>query len=98
LMWWKRRPRGGTGLPARASDATVRATPRRLTVTVGVAAVGLGIVFPVFGASLLLVLAVEVILSARRGAATPDHHAEPDAPVDAADLPAGALESAARPD
>lgn len=66
LMWWNRRPAGGTGLPASTSAATRAATPRRAMVAASVAAVALGVLYPVFGASLLLVLALEWALSIRR--------------------------------
>jgi uncharacterized iron-regulated membrane protein len=57
------------------SDATNRTsavtqtraeTPDRAIVTVAVAAVVLGVLFPVFGTSLLVVLAVEAVLALRR--------------------------------
>jgi uncharacterized iron-regulated membrane protein len=66
LMWWKRRPAGGTGLPNPASPATRAATPKRAIVAVSVAAVALGVLFPVFGVSLLVVLAIEAVLAVRR--------------------------------
>ncbi|MGD9618664.1 MAG: PepSY-associated TM helix domain-containing protein [Mycolicibacterium sp.] len=68
MMWWKRRPAGRTGLPAPTSAATRAATPRRAVVAVSVAAVALGVFYPVFSASLLLVLALEGALSLRRRA------------------------------
>ena len=66
LMWWTRRPAGKSGLPAPASEATRAATPRKAVVTVTVAAVVLGVLYPAFGLSLLLVLAVEAVLTRRR--------------------------------
>ncbi len=65
LMWWKRRPAGHAGLPTRVGVAASNA-PKRLIIPVSAAAVILGVLFPVFGVSLVLVLAVEVVL-ARRG-------------------------------
>lgn len=66
LMWWKRRPAGKTGLPSPAGAATRADTPRRAVIAVSVAAVTLGVIYPVFGVSLLVVLAVEAVLAARR--------------------------------
>lgn len=66
LMWWRRRPAGRSGLPSPASPGTRADTPRRAVVAVSVAAVTLGIIYPVFGASLLAVLTVEAVLAARR--------------------------------
>ncbi len=76
LMWWKRRPAGRTGLPSPASAATRADTPRRAVIAVAVAAVALGVIYPVFGVSLLVVLAAEgmaAVLAARRrsGGAAP---------------------------
>ncbi|MDY6998279.1 MAG: PepSY domain-containing protein, partial [Actinomycetota bacterium] len=66
LMWWKRRPAGTTGVPAPASAVTRAATPKKAVVTVAVAGTVLGIVYPAFGVSALLVLAVERLLARRR--------------------------------
>ncbi len=67
LMWWKRRPSGRTGVPGPASPpATRAATPKKAVLTVSVAAVLLGVLFPVFGVSVLVVLAVEAVLVLRR--------------------------------
>ena len=63
LMWWKRRPAGGTGLPSRPASARV---PKRVGIAVSVAAVVLGVIYPVFGVSVLLVLAVEAVIDRRR--------------------------------
>ena len=76
LMWWKRRPAGRTGLPSPASAATRADTPRRAVIAVAVAAVALGVIYPVFGVSLRVVLAAEgmaAVLAARRrsGGAAP---------------------------
>ncbi|MGV0794791.1 PepSY-associated TM helix domain-containing protein [Mycolicibacterium sp. XJ1819] len=67
LMWWKRRPAGGTGIPV--------AAPKRALLVVFTAAVVLGVLFPVFGLSLLIVLAVEAALRMRRR--TTDHDSVP---------------------
>ncbi len=95
LMWWKRRPTGGTGLPGPAGEARTE-TPKRGVVAVSAFAVVLGVLFPVFGVSLLAVLAVETVLSLRRRANGPG---EPTAPVDGLvidedgdDAPVGALQ------
>ncbi|KAA0100332.1 PepSY domain-containing protein [Mycolicibacterium sp. P1-5] len=66
LMWWKRRPAGRSGLPGPTSETTRANTPKKAMITVTVAAVILGILFPAFGVSLLVVLVVEGIISARR--------------------------------
>jgi uncharacterized iron-regulated membrane protein len=91
LMWWKRRPAGGTGLPGPASDATRAATPKNVVKVVSVAAVALGVLYPAFGVSLLVVLGVEAVLAVRRRA-----DAEEVEPVRAddggEDVPVGALQ------
>lgn len=66
LMWWRRRPAGKSGLPRPASDATRADTPRNVKVVVAVVAVVLGVLYPAFGVSLLLVVGVEVLLARRR--------------------------------
>ncbi|ORB67558.1 PepSY-associated TM helix domain-containing protein [Mycolicibacterium tusciae] len=66
FMWWHRRPSGRSGLPGPVSDATRAGTPKRAAVAVSVAAVVLGLLFPVFGVSLLVVLGVEAVLARRR--------------------------------
>jgi uncharacterized iron-regulated membrane protein len=66
LMWWKRRPSGRSGLPGPASPATRANTPKRAMVTVAVVAVTLGVLFPAFGISLIVVLVAEAIIAARR--------------------------------
>lgn len=53
VMWWKRRPRGGLGVPP------LPARPRTLKVVVGLLALG-GVLFPLVGASLLAMLAVDL--------------------------------------
>jgi uncharacterized iron-regulated membrane protein len=66
LMWWKRRPSGHSGLAGPASAATRANTPKRAMVTVAAVAIVLGIVFPAFGISLIVVLVAEAIVAARR--------------------------------
>jgi uncharacterized iron-regulated membrane protein len=66
LMWWQRRPAGGSGLPGPVDTETRAATPRRAVIAVSLAAAVLGLVFPAFGVSLLVVLGVEAVLARRR--------------------------------
>ena len=66
LMWWKRRPAGRSGLPGPASPATRANTPKGAMIAVTVVAVALGVLFPAFGISLLVVLIAEGIIAARR--------------------------------
>jgi uncharacterized iron-regulated membrane protein len=53
VMWWKRRPRGGLGVPP------LPARPRTLKVVAGMLAVG-GVLFPLVGVSWLVMLAVDL--------------------------------------
>jgi uncharacterized iron-regulated membrane protein len=97
LMWWKRRPTGGTGAPGRASATTRAATPKQAVVTVAAVAVVLSVLYPVFGVSLLVVVAVEALLGHRRrtrGAdVVPESAAEGVvASDDGDDVPAGVLQ------
>ncbi len=96
LMWWKRRPRGGAGLPSPASAATRAQTPRKAVVAVAVFAVVLGVLFPAFGISLLVVLAVEGVLAfrRRRDGTDPGHPPE-DVAIDddGDDVPSGVLQN-----
>lgn len=91
LMWWKRRPAGGTGLPGPTSAATRAATPTHVVKAVSIAAVALGVLYPAFGVSLLVVLGAEAVLAVRRRA-----RAEEVEPVGADDggddVPVGALQ------
>lgn len=99
LMWWKRRPKGGTGLPSAPSTAARAQTPKRAVIAVSVFAVLLGVIFPVFGVSVLVVAAVEAVLGWRRRAKTsaPEPSAPSDDGVVAGEdgdgLPAGALQN-----
>lgn len=99
-MWWKRRPAGGAGLPTATSTATRSNTPKRAVIAVSVAAVVLGVIFPIFGLSVLVVLAVDAVLTRRRRSR--EHHADHEPSTaqhsnrtDAAEIPAGALVEAA---
>lgn len=56
-MWWKRRPRGRLGAPPAPAPARLR--------TVAAIALGCGLLFPLLGASLLLVYALDRLLTAR---------------------------------
>ena len=59
LMWWKRRPSKG-GLAAPRGKMPIRATP-----WLAGALIVLGVVFPLFGVSLLVVLAIDQLLIRR---------------------------------
>ena len=72
LMWWNRRPSGRSGLPGPVTAGTRADTPRRAVVAVSVAAVGLGVLFPVFGISLLVALGVEAVLARRHQTRAPE--------------------------
>ena len=58
VMWWKRRPAGGLGVPPLPEDR------RTLRVVVALLALG-GIVFPLVGASLIVMLTLDSLLMAR---------------------------------
>ncbi|WP_226628825.1 PepSY-associated TM helix domain-containing protein [Alloyangia pacifica] len=58
MMWWKRRPAGGIGVPQLPSDGRI---PRGLLVM----AVAAGIFFPLVGLSMLLLAALELALHLR---------------------------------
>ncbi len=62
VMWWKRRPAGGLGAPSR---------PKSYRTPAGVVgiAVGLGVLFPLMGASLVAVLLIEFARSSSAGGA-----------------------------
>ncbi len=66
LMWWKRRPAGTAGLPERPSKPA-RSTPRGTAVAVGVIATVLAVLYPAFGVTLILVVAVEAFAGRLRG-------------------------------
>lgn len=59
VMWWKRRPAGSLGLPPAPAE-------RRLMVGVAaILAIG-GVIFPLVGASMLVMLVLDVALTRRR--------------------------------
>lgn len=60
VMWWKRRPTGGMGVPPLPENR------RTLRAVVALLAVG-GIAFPLVGASLVVMLTVDWLLVARHG-------------------------------
>lgn len=60
LMWWRRRPRGRSRLGAPRGRMPLRATP-----LLGVALVGLGVLLPLFGLSLLVVLLLDQLVLRR---------------------------------
>lgn len=66
VMWWKRRPTGGAGLPGRTTETMRSDTPRGAAVAIGAIAVALAVLYPVFGASLVVVVVAEAVLAARR--------------------------------
>ncbi|MCK2184278.1 PepSY-associated TM helix domain-containing protein [Halomonas getboli] len=61
VMWWKRRPAGKLGVPP------VPADPRRLRGVLALLAIG-GAIFPLVGASMIVMAAVDALVR-RRGAA-----------------------------
>lgn len=61
-MWWKRRPRGELGAP--------RGGERPVSARVWVAIAALAILLPLFGLSLLAILAAELLWARLRGVAT----------------------------
>lgn len=65
IMWWKRRPTGTTGLPGRTSESMKSETPRGPVIAIGVIATALAVLYPSFGATLLLVLIAETIVESR---------------------------------
>jgi uncharacterized iron-regulated membrane protein len=61
-MWWKRRPSGALGVPPMPAE------PRVLRTVVALLAIG-GVIFPLVGVSLLVMLAIDVLWARRqRGA------------------------------
>ena len=97
LMWWKRRPKGGTGLPGPTTEVTRAATPRGALIAITASAVALGVLYPSFGVSLLVVAAIEAALTAwqmsRGGHSDPGAQQEAvPAEKDGDDVPVGALQ------
>jgi uncharacterized iron-regulated membrane protein len=60
LMWWRRRPKGSGALAAPRGRMPLRTSP-----VVLVAVVGLGVLLPFFGASLLVVLLLDQVVLRR---------------------------------
>ncbi|MEO1853782.1 PepSY domain-containing protein [Chromohalobacter sp.] len=60
VMWWKRRPSGKLGIPPEPKD------PRRLRGVLALLAIG-GVIFPLVGASMIVMAAVDALVR-RRGA------------------------------
>lgn len=61
-MWYLRRPTGGTGLPRLNNTATRAATSPKTVKIVCAIAIALGVLYPSFGISLLVVLAGETLV------------------------------------
>jgi uncharacterized iron-regulated membrane protein len=69
VMWWKRRPRGSAGLPPRQQHRTNRGR-----AGLGVIALAIGLIFPLWGISLIAVIVIDVVVDAvmrRRRAPAP---------------------------
>lgn len=64
-MWWKRRPSGALGVPPMPAE------PRTLRTVVALLAIG-GVIFPLVGASLLVMLAIDLLWARRQQRTTPD--------------------------
>ncbi|QEI04706.1 PepSY domain-containing protein [Pigmentiphaga aceris] len=62
-MWWKRRPSGAVGVPP------MPANPKVLRTVVLLLAIG-GVIFPLVGASLLVMLAIDLMWARRQRAST----------------------------
>ncbi|MGV0850478.1 PepSY-associated TM helix domain-containing protein [Mycolicibacterium phlei] len=69
LMWWKRRPRGGTGVPVPTGGPEIP-RPAKVLLT------ALGVIYPAFGVSVLVALAVETVIARRRPAAAAQAESE----------------------
>ena len=52
ILWWKRRPKGTTGLPRRQARSSA-------TLGVGIIALVLAVMYPLWGASLIVVLLID---------------------------------------
>ena len=61
VMWWKRRPSGGLGVPPAPAD------PRKLWHVLAMLAAG-GIVFPLVGASMLVIALGDFVWTRRQRA------------------------------
>lgn len=65
LMWWRRRPTRATGMTfGSAPRGTLRQAPLPTVAAVTVAAVGLGVFFPLLGTSLVAFLILDLLLGA----------------------------------
>jgi uncharacterized iron-regulated membrane protein len=62
VMWWRRRPAGRLGAPPRRAPIRMR--------YLGVIVIGMAIVFPLAGASLVVVLVADGLLQMLRPART----------------------------
>jgi uncharacterized iron-regulated membrane protein len=62
VMWWKRRPRGGAGLPKRSTREASRAS----TIAVLGVALVLGVIYPLWGVTALLILGADAAVGALR--------------------------------
>ena len=60
VLWWKRRPKGTTGLPKRQARSSA-------TAGVGIIALVLAVMYPLWGVSLIAVLAVDGLVQWLRG-------------------------------
>jgi uncharacterized iron-regulated membrane protein len=58
IMWWKRRPAGSLGVPPMPSD------PRVFRGLIAILVVG-GLIFPLVGASLIVMLALDWLFARR---------------------------------
>lgn len=92
LMWWKSRPQGKTGIPSRARASTKADTPKRARLVITIIAVVAGVIYPVFGVSLLVVLAVEALLDARRQSRDGSPEDPQAEPLGEGELPEGVLQ------
>ncbi len=73
---WRRRPAGGTGVPVRSTETTRADAPRGTVAAIAGIATVLAVIYPSFGVSLLVVLAAEWMLSARRNRGLPQPPAQ----------------------
>jgi uncharacterized iron-regulated membrane protein len=64
VLWWKRRPKGTTGLPKRQARSSA-------TMGVGIIALVLAVMYPLWGASLIAVLVVDGCVQLIRARRTP---------------------------
>jgi uncharacterized iron-regulated membrane protein len=62
VLWWKRRPKGTTGLPKRQARSSA-------TLGVGIIALVLAVMYPLWGASLIAVLAIDGLVQVLRNRA-----------------------------